>query len=142
MSETRSIRDEQEARALAEYLMAAPKPVTVTITSGPRRSLSQNALLHVWFSTIAKHLGDQTEHEVKAFCNLTYGRPIKMRDEPEWARAFGYIFDGLSYAAKLKAIRVLDIPFTRSMSAPQLTEYMDQMQRDYAEQGIILKGLD
>jgi hypothetical protein len=67
-------------------------------------------LIHKNFTEIANHYGDRTAHEVKAECNLTYGRPILDRDDEEWKAAFGYIFDNLNHAAKLKAIRVLDIP--------------------------------
>jgi hypothetical protein len=79
---------------------------------------------------LPNRLGDRGA-EIKALCNLTYGRPILDRDDEEWKAAFGYIFDSLSHAAKLKAMRVLDVPITRRMSVVQLSEYMDQMARDY-----------
>ncbi|MGI3168415.1 hypothetical protein ACRARG_04635 [Pseudooceanicola sp. C21-150M6] len=117
----------------------APDDALVTITEAKEaRTQQQNRLLHRWFGDIERALIGQTAAEVKAHCNLAYGRPILARDDPEWESAFGYIFDSLNHAAKLKAVRVLDVPFTRRMSVKQLSEYMDQMQRDYRELGVIL----
>lgn len=128
-------------RVYAKHLIdAAPKGAVVTIKeSGETRTAAQNRLIHRWFSDIERHHSiGQTAAEIKAQCNLTYGLPILTRDDPEWASAFAYIFKSLNHEAKLKAIRVLDVPFTRRMGVRQLSEYMDQMQRDYAEMGVRL----
>lgn len=128
------------ARAIADMLRVRDKwPARVTITDAKEaRTAAQNRALHLWLAEIAQALGDTTPEEVKASCNLTYGRPILARDDPEWNSAFSYIFDSLNHASKLKAIRVFDIPFTRRMNVEQLYEYMEQLQRDYREQGIYL----
>lgn len=102
------------------------------------RTDAQNRLVHRWYADASHSLVGQSPADVKAECNLTYGRPILMRDDPEWAEVFGPLFDHLHREAKLKAVRVLDIPFTRRMGVKQLTEYMDQMRRDYAELEIYL----
>jgi hypothetical protein len=138
------IRDIRQ-RAYAKHLIdAAPVGAVVTIKeAGEARTAAQNRLLHRWFSDIERHQSiGQTAAEIKAQCNLTYGLPIKTRDDAEWASAFGYIFNSLNHEAKLKAIRVLDIPFTRSMGVRQLSEYMSQLSRDYLELGIHLTNPD
>lgn len=119
-------------------MQATSFPYRVQITKGEDRTKAQNKTIHKWFGEIAAHLGDTTTNEVKADKNLIYGKPILMRDDPEWASVFGYLFDALSLPAKLKAIRVLDVPFTRRMNVPQLNEYMDQLVRDTALDGIHL----
>lgn len=106
-------------------------------TEKPKRTELQNRCLHKWFQIISQATGSAPA-EVKAECNLTYGVPIKRRDDQEWAGAFGHLFDSLNWASKLKALRVLDIPVTRSMTTKQLSEYSEQMQRDYAERDIAL----
>ena len=118
---------------------AAPDDAVVTITEASEaRTKAQNRLLHRWFGDISRSIVGQSEADVKADCNLTYGRPILARDDPEWESAFGYIFDALNRPAKIKAIRVLDIPFTRGLKVAQLSEYMTQMRQDYAELGVHL----
>ncbi len=130
--------DTQRAHA-HQRIDAAPEDAVVTINeAGEARTKAQNRLIHRWFGDIAKQIGGQSAADIKAECNLTYGRPILARDDPEWEQAFGYIFDALNRPAKLKAIRVLDVPFTRRMRVAQLTEYMTQMRRDYEEAGMRL----
>ena len=137
--ETRTIITQEDATRLAETLVGLPLPLTVTwCEKGETRSARQNRTIHLWIGEIEKATEGQSFDEIKAHCNLTYGRPILSRDDAEWASAFDYIFESLSHAAKLKAIRVFDVPFTRRMTVKQLSEYMDQMMRDYAEAGIIL----
>ena len=52
--------------------------------------------------------------------------------------AFSFVFDALNLPSKLKAIRVLDVPFTRIMGVRQLTKYMKQMSLDYRDEGVVL----
>ena len=137
-TEKRIIHTPHDTARLIVDLKARDLPFKVALRDGVDRTVEQNSLVHKWFGEIANWQGDLTNAEVKAQCNLTYGRPILARDNDEWGSAFGYIFDSLSYSAKLKAIRVLDIPFTRIMGVKQLSEYMVQMHRDYREQGVPL----
>jgi hypothetical protein len=136
-TETRIVKTEEDRERLVKYINFRGLPFTAAIADGVKRTNPQNDLVHKWFAEIASHMGDRTEKDVKADCNLMYGLDI-MRRDPEWDSTFGYLFDSLSHAAKLKAIRVLDIPFTRKMRVPELKEYMDQMMRDYREMGIFL----
>ena len=137
---TRTLHSKADVGPLALFLCKQEQwPIRVTIARGEAsRTNAQNKTIHLWFKEIAAAFGDRSESDVKSECNLTYGRPILARDDEEWERAFGYIFDSLSLPAKLKAIRVLDIPFTRRMGVKQLSEYMEQMRRDYDEMGIRL----
>ena len=137
MAESSVIKTQEDLDRWGKFLAAQPLPMTVAYTKGSKRTNPQNALVHKWFAEIAVHRGDTTATDVKAECNLQFGKDIMMEDE-EWASAFGYFFEPLSYQAKLKAIKVFDIPFTRKMTVPQLTGYMDEMAREYRSQGIFL----
>lgn len=126
----------QLSKALAKIAELADtgKPFIVIVRGDEKRTDAMNRTVHKWFDEVAKQKTEMFA-EVKAEFNLMYGVPIKRRDNPEWGSAYGYLFDSLSHAAKLKAIRMLDIPITRDMNIKQLTEYMDQMQKDCHEQG-------
>lgn len=133
------LRSDVQRQFAHRLIDTAPADARVVITEAAEvRTSAQNRLIHRWFADIARAMVGVPEAEVKAECNLVYGRPILARDDPEWEAAFGYIFDSMNRPTKLKAIRVLDVPFTRRMGVKQLSEYMDQMQRDYAEVGIAL----
>lgn len=120
-----------------DFLTGQPLPITVAQTAGAKKTNPQNRTIHLWFAQIADHSGDRTAREVKAACNLEFGLGI-MRENEDWAAAFDYIFQNLSYPAKIKAIMVFDIPFTRKMTVPQLKGYMDEMMREYRTRGVFL----
>jgi hypothetical protein len=132
------VRSAEDMSQVQAHLHATSFPFRVIITKALDRTGQQNKTVHKWFGEIAAHRKDMTMLEVKAECNLTYGRPIKDRDDPDWKAVFGYLFDRLNHEKKLLAIRTLDVPFTRDMNTKQLSEYMDQMQRDYLAQGVSL----
>lgn len=137
-TDKRSLHTPHDTARLIHDIKNMELPLRVAIRQGVDRTADQNALIHKWFTEIANWQGDKSPADVKAECNLIYGRPILARDDEAWNAVFGYIFDALSYPAKVKAIRTLDIPFTRKMGIKQLSEYMDQMGRDYREQGVPL----
>ena len=135
---SRTIRNAEDWTKFAALIADMEFPFCVVAVKGNDRTAAQNRLIHKWFGEVAAHRGDTTMQEVKAECNLSYGKPILMRDDPEWGAIFGYLFESLPYEKKLLAIRKLDVPFTRQMKVKQLSEYMDQMQRDYRGQGVQL----
>ncbi len=139
---TKFILHGETQRHAAKRAIDAAKPGQIVTISSKKRTTEQNALLHKWFSEIATQKGDETMLDIKAHCNLTYGRPIKVRDDAEWGAVFEYIFRNLNYEKKIKAVRVIDVPFTRDMNVEQLSEYMDAMSRDYRADGYILSDPD
>lgn len=135
---SRTIRNADQWNAWVTETSAMPFPFCVVAVKGNDRTAAQNRLIHKWFGDVSAHRGDTTMQEVKAEANLTYGKPILERDDPEWGAVFGFVIDRLPYEKKLIAIRKLDVPFTRQMKVKQLCEYMDQMQRDELSRGVIL----
>lgn len=130
-----TIRTPEQRVELIAQIEAMELPFSVTTKKGANRTEEQNRTIHKWFGEIAAARQDVTALEVKAECNLEFGLPIMQRDDPEWAAVFGHIFRGLDYEKKLKAIRVMDVPFTRRMKVKQLTEYMEQVMQQAAERG-------
>lgn len=135
---TFTIRTPDDSMRFQHFLSGMEFPYVVTAKKDRDRTAAQNRLIHKWFGEIAAQKGDVTAQEVKAACNLAYGKPILMRDDPEWAEAFGRLFDVLNHEAKMDAIRILDLPFTRRMGVGQLSEYMDAMMRDALKRGVVL----
>ena len=136
---SRTIKDADDWGRWLIHIADMPFPFSISATKKPKRTEAQNALIHVWFGVIALHVGDTPADDIKAACNLKYGRPLLVRDDPKWAEMWHKCFAGFSHEAKLDAIGAFDIPFTRRMNVKQLCEYMDQMQRDAAKRGIILE---
>lgn len=135
---TYRVRDRSDLSAVRYHLERREFPYAVTVTAGEKRTDAMNRTIHKWFSQIATHYGDRDILDVKADCNLRYGRPILVRDDREWSTAFGVIFGRLDHALTRRIVRTLDVPFTRRMTVKQLCEYMDMMQRDYRSEGVAL----
>ena len=134
---TKVIKTPEDLEQWVKFLTAQTLPITVSQTAGDKRTNPQNDTVHMWFAEIAAHCGDKTAKEVKAECHLEFGLDI-MRQDAEWASAFDYLFQSLSHPAKVKAIMVFDIPFTRRMTVPKLRKYMDEMLREYRQRGVYL----
>ncbi|MEM6465601.1 MAG: hypothetical protein AAF679_03720 [Pseudomonadota bacterium] len=112
-------------------------PCTVTVKEGALRSLSANALLHRWYADVARHLGDMTAGAVKGVCHHKYGLPIRLQDDQfqwVWSRSGAL----LSYEKQCAALGSGTFGISSKMTTKELKSYMDEMQRDYAEQGVRL----
>lgn len=110
--------------------------VRVKIATG-QRSLSSNALSHQWYKDAANQTGE-TIDGVRNFCKLRYGVPI-LRAESKKFRA---IYDTnikhkLTYEEKLDSMPIIDV--TSLMNKGQMNQYLSDMQREYANRGVILE---
>lgn len=115
-------------------------PLTVTI-EGERnqRSIRQNKTQRMWIKEIAQQLGDQSEEEVRGYCKLTIGVPILRAENDEFRERYDKIVRPLPYDQKLALMmEPFDMPVTRIMTTKQHAKYLDEIQRHFAEQGVIL----
>jgi hypothetical protein len=135
---TKIIREPAHVDALAAMLRGRKLPITVSWAQGAPRTDAQNRLAQRWFTDISRQLGDTTHEEVRAMCKLTIGVPILRAENEAFRLSYDRVMKHLPYAEKLAAIQALDLPVTRLMSLPQMTAFMDQMQRTWGAQGVRL----
>lgn len=110
----------------------------VTIKTGKDRSLDQNAISHTWYEQVARELREDAAEGVKAECKLRFGVPILRAEDDDFREMYdASIKLHLSYQQKLKAMRFL--PVTSLMTVQQLSRYLEDMQRHYAERGVLLE---
>lgn len=136
---SRIIRNEDDLRDFTRFLGAFGLPFTVTITKGVRRSNPQNATFHLWLGQIAAEFG-MSQGEAKAECKLRFGLPIMERDNPDWVAKWQPLYGPLSYAQRLLLFEA--IPLTRLLRVPQMSEFMNAMQREYRGMGVHLVDPD
>lgn len=134
---TRSVKNTDELALLKVYLDGRKRPFTVEITDGRNRSTEQNKLAFKWYGEIADQTGEDRE-DVRARCKLEIGVPILRAANEKFRDTYDKSIRPLPYEAKLAAIRDMDIPVTRLMKVPQMSEYMDLVFRRHAESGIEL----
>ena len=113
------------------------KFLRVSVRTGKDRSLDQNAITHVWYEQISRELREDTPEGVKCECKLRFGVPILRATDQEFREMYdAAIKHHLDYDQKLRAMRYL--PVTSLMTKRQLSQYMEDMQREYATRGVIL----
>ncbi len=140
---TRIIKAEEDRKLLLKRIEKQALPFTVQITKGANRSIAQNKLQRLWMTEIAEQLGDRTAEEVRGHCKLHIGVPI-LRDENEaFCKRYDEVIKPLPYPLKLLAMQEpLDLPVTRIMTSGQKHRYLDEIFRQFSEQGIILTRPD
>ena len=129
---------EGDADKLVKLLAGRKYPMTVTWTQGALRTTQQNRLAQRWFTDVANQLGDQTHDDVRAYCKLHFGVPILRAENEAFRQSYDLTMRPLPYAAKLAAVKDMDLPVTRLMTTKQQTQFMDDVQRHWSGMGIRL----
>lgn len=121
----------------AQAMLKAKGSIEVTVTGG-KRKLTQNALAFEWYGQVAIHLGDHTVEEVHAISKLHVGVPLMRSEDAEYSAAYDLAIKPLPYETKLEAMKYW--PTTRLMNKEQMSSYLEQLQRFWAQRcGIVLE---
>jgi len=132
----RIIRNNDDLEAYIALLRTLKQPFTAQHKQGADRSLEQNALQFKWANEVAQQRGDCTFEEVRHDWKLRHGVPILRRDDPTFQAFYDNSLKRLPFAAKLVAMAY--IPVTSDFGVRQMTEYLDAVQRECAQQGLQL----
>lgn len=132
----RIIDSDTDLDALVTLLSGLKKPFTVEWVQGRDRSRDQNALQFLWAKEAAEQLGDRTTNDVRYRWKLEYGVPILREDSPDFREIYDKAIKPLPYELKLVAMAF--IPVTSEMKVRQMVRYLDTVQRECLQQGIVL----
>ncbi len=136
----RIIQNEADLANLVTLLANLKLPVTVEWVQGRDRTKDQNALQFLWASEAAAQLGDRTVDEVRYDWKLRHGVPILREDSAEFREVYDTVIRPLPFEMKVRAMAF--IPVTSEMKVRQMVRYLDAVQRECAEQGIVLTDPD
>lgn len=119
---------------------AGCRPLAQLYNPKGKRTDDQNRLINKSYELIAEAKGDETQEDIRAYCKLHFGVPIRRRDDDEYQAMYDKSVRPLEYADKLEIMKSVkfDFPVTRNMTVKQLTEYYETMIRHYAEQGVVI----
>lgn len=109
----------------------------INCKASDRRSLDQNALVHVWYKDIAVHR-DIDEITVRRECKLNYGTQILRTDDEALNWVYSRTIDKIRYEKRLIVMDGFQI--TSIMSTAQLTKYLSRMEEDYPFLESVNKG--
>lgn len=140
MTIARVIKTEADARKLADFLAKNidRAPFTVTIARGDALSDRQRRLSFKWYMDIARHYGDRTHGQVRAYCKLRHGIPIMRAESDAFRASYDRVFRPLTYEAKLAAIEAFELPVSSLMNVKQMTAYLDSIQSEFLPEGVRL----
>lgn len=132
----RVIRTPDDLRDLGRTLGALKLPITVSWKQGRDRSLDQNHLQFLWAREFAEAMGDRTLEEVRSDWKLRHGVPILRADDDKFRATYDAHLKGLPFEAKLAVMQYL--PVTSLMTVPQMTAYLETVQRECLQMGVRL----
>ena len=131
------IGENDRMEGLVHHIGNMSRPFTATIAPGAPRTLSQNALLHVWFDEIARHNADLDATDMKGICHREWGLTIRLRDR-QWAWVWEQTGAHLPYEKQCKLLASGVLNVSSGMSKPELTEYMNAIQQRFLPMGVQL----
>jgi hypothetical protein len=126
------------AFAAGTALIAAGKAVSVTVREHTKRTLDQNALLHLWMEQAALEIPEHDALGWKCYVKLHHGVPILRAEDEEFRAFYDAALKPRTYEQKLEAMKF--VPVTSLMKVPQMTRFMDAVQADFANHGVILEA--
>lgn len=136
---TRFIRTEDDRAMLGKLIGNTALPFTASITAGVKRSTKQNRLQRQWINDIAEQLPGQSAEEWRGYCKLHFGIPILRNENEAFAAEYDEVIKPLPYEAKIKLMMVpFDFGVTRLMTTKQHKQYLDDVQRHFAAEGVVL----
>ena len=133
---SRVIKSQEQFDDLGKLLSALAYPFTVEWRKGADRSQQQNKLMWKWAGEFAAGLGDRTAQEVQATWKLVHGVPILRSENEGFCAFYDKALRPRPYAEKLAAMEY--VPVTSQMTVSQMTQFMEAIIRQAAENGVRL----
>lgn len=107
------------------------KYFTLSIKTGKKRTLNQNAILHAWCEQVSLELGEHTPMQIKCLVKYHIACPMLRADE-YYNDTYLTVIDALpAYENKIKALEFF--PATSLMDTKQLNRVLEAMQHNYAD---------
>ncbi len=132
--------------AVVGFIHNLPMDKAWTVTVEPLkddRSAAQNRLSFRWYKEIAQQLPDDTAEGWRAYCKLTIGVPILRAGNPAFSADYDATLKPLTYGQKIRLMQApIDVAVTSLMKVDQFRDYLDRVQRHFAEQGVQLTSGD
>lgn len=136
---TRVIQTEPGRADLIKLLTSRDLPFTVNITNGVHRTSEQNRLQRLWINEIAEQRDEHKAEYWRGYCKLRFGVPIMRAANEIFMEKYDRLIKPRPYEEKIELMmEPMDFPVTRLMNTKQKTEYLDEIGKHFAEQGVVL----
>lgn len=136
----RAIRKPEDIDTLFTLLGGLKLPFSVEWTQGADRSAQQNKMMWKWAGEVEDQMQQETADEVQRRWKLDHGIPILCEASEEYRSFCRLTLRPLSYEQRKKAMRF--VPVTSEMKVKQMVRFLDAVERECVEQGIVLTQPD
>lgn len=116
------------------------KPLTVEWTEGLDRSAQQNKLMWLWASEVEQQAQQETSDEIQRRWKRDHGLAILCESSEEYRSFCRLTLKRLSREQQIEAMRF--VPVTSEMNVRQMVRFLDAVERECLEQGIVLTSPD
>ena len=137
----RVIKTDADLTNITTLLEGLKKPFTLEWVLGHDRTGEQNALQWMWARDVADQTGEDSQ-SVQAGWKLRHGIPIWRECSAEFRAVYDLHIRPLGYEEKIEYIKITSMPMTRIFKVPQMIRYMDAIQRECTEAGIMITQPD
>ena len=135
----RFIDSEFGRQSLVRFIENQDLPFTISIAKGGARTSRQNRLFHLWVGEIQSQNADENHEWWRGYCKLVIGVPILRHEDEAFRDAYDRSVKGLPFEQKLRCMmEPIAMPVTSRMTTKQMTMFLNDMHRHFAEQGIDL----
>lgn len=130
-----TIRNADDWQRFAVWFGEHTDPYPFRVCPGEGRSLSQNALLHLWIGEIASQRGDVSADTVKGELHRRIGLDIRLRNS-KFAFVWGSLGAGnWAYEQQCGFLASGILNVSSGMTTGELKEYLDAIEGLAAENG-------
>jgi Fe-S cluster assembly scaffold protein SufB len=136
----RILNDAADVADFTKLLGTLKLPLTVEWVQGRDRTKEQNRLQFLWAREAAEQRGDRTPEEQRNEWKLKFGVPIMREDSPRFRDTYDRLIKPLSYEEKIEAMELIAV--TSLMKVRQMVRYLDEIDRECAEEGVELTDPD
>lgn len=137
----RIVENAFDLKLLISFLEKQDLPFTVNVSSGGRRSVAQNRLIHLWMNEIHDQMPGTFEsvEYVRGYCKLHFGVPILRNADEKFRAEYDRVVRPRDYPEKIAfMMEPIALPVTSRMNVKQLSEYLDAMHLHFASEGVEL----
>lgn len=136
----RIIHTPEELDNFIKFMLGLKLPFTVEWVMGRDRTRDQNSLQWLWANEVARQLGDRTADDVQREWKLRHGVPILREDSATFREVYDRTIKPLIYERKVEAMEFIDV--TSIMKVRQMVQFLDRVERECIEQGLVLTNPD
>ncbi len=136
----RSIKTADDLDLWITFLQGRKLPMTVGAVEGLDRTAAQNRMQWMWANEVEQQMSQETADEVQRRWKLDHGIPILCEASEEYRSFCRLTLKRLTYEERKAAMRF--VPVTSEMNVRQMVKFLDAIERESLEQGVVLTSPD